>query len=118
MRRGQERRRTAALCSPSYVSARRTEFGASESLETRIPPCGDEHVAVLQQGRRVFCAVPPQTSCVCPGSAGRIVEFCALRCGTRGTLTCGDEHHTIGQQRRRVKCAGVNEAAGLRPGPT
>src|SRR5205814_296436 len=93
------------------------EFSARvDRLPTNAPR--DKHLAVWQQRRRVVYAVSPKTSCVCPGTAGRIVEFCALNCGTRDTLTCGDEHHAIGQQRRRVKCAGVNEAAGLRPGPT
>src|SRR5439155_46700 len=105
MRRGQERRRTAALCSPSYVSARRTEFGASESLETGIPPCGDEHVAVRQQGRGVLRAgVIEEAAGGRPSPSRRIVEFCARGKNTVANSAC-DEHHAIGQQRRRVKFA-------------
>src|SRR5439155_1852234 len=101
MRRGQERRRTAALCSPSYVSARRTEFGASESLETGIPPCGDEHVAVRQQGRRVLQAGGIEAAGGRPSPSRRIVEFCARENGVSSSSSC-DEHLAIGQQRRRV----------------
>src|SRR2546430_15188862 len=77
MRGGEDRRRTAALCSPSCVSTRRTEFGASESLETGIPPCGDEHVAVRQQGRGVLQAGVIEAAGGRPSPSRRIVEFCA-----------------------------------------
>ena len=117
LRRGQERRRTAALCSPSPVSARRAEFRAPERLGTGIPPCREEHIAVRQQGRRVSQAgVDEVAASGHPSPGRRVVEFCA---GENAAISCSsrDEHLAIGQQRRRVGVACGDEAAGGRPGP-